>query len=278
MDASSPTETATFKIVNGVKLAVHVFRPVSVARDSPSPAIIFFFGGGFVGGTPEQFYPHCRYLASRGMVAMAAEYRTESNHGASPFDCVADAKSALRWVRSNARGIGIDPDRIAAGGGSAGGHLAAAAGTLGSFDEPGEDLSVSCRPDALVLFNPVYDNGPGAYGYERVAERWREFSPMHNISAGAPPGIVFFGTEDGLVSIETARAFKRKMEEVGVRSELWVYRNQGHGFFNYRDGDNPCYYATLYQTDRFLASLGYLAGQPTISCLAGNASGMPIGP
>ena len=60
----------------------------------------------------------------------------------------------------------------------------------GQFDEAGEDTSVSCVPQALVLFNPVYDNGPKGYGHERVGEYWQDFSPMHNIRKGMPPAIV----------------------------------------------------------------------------------------
>ena len=98
------------------------------------------------------------------MVAMAAEYRVKSRHNTTPFECVMDGKSALRWIRKNAAKLGVDPERIGAGGGSAGGHVAAAVATVPGLNEEGEDLSISCLPDTLVLFNPVYDNGPGGFG------------------------------------------------------------------------------------------------------------------
>ena len=133
------------------------------------------------------------------MVAICAEYRVSSRHKTSPRECVQDGKSAMRWVRSHSSELGIDPHRIAAGGGSAGGHVAAATATVKGFDEPGEDITVSARPDALVLFNPVYDNGPKGYGHDRVKDYWKEFSPLHNLDKTTPPTIVFLGTEDKLV-------------------------------------------------------------------------------
>lgn len=146
-----------------VSLNLHVFNPEGHQASDSRPAIIFFFGGGWNSGSPSQFHPHCAYLASRGMIAISAEYRVRDFHGTSPQECVLDGKSAVRWVRQNAASLGIDPGKILAGGGSAGGHVAAAAGTLSGYEEPGEDLAVSSRPDALVLFNAVFDNGPTGY-------------------------------------------------------------------------------------------------------------------
>jgi len=260
----SPDAMVVYKRVGEAELTMHVFRPRGWRADDRRPAIVFFFGGGWKGGSPEQFYPHCRYLASRGMVAMAAEYRVESSHGTTPFECVKDGKSAVRWVKLHASELGVDPGRILAGGGSAGGHVAAATGTVKGLDEEGEDTSVSARPEALVLFNPVYDNGPGGYGHERVKERWREISPMHNIDGDTPPAIVFFGSEDKHVSAGTAEKYKALMEKAGVRSDLHVYGGQRHGFFNYGDGKNRYYHLTVMEADRFLASLGYLEGEPTL--------------
>ena len=136
---------------------------------------------------------------------MVADYRVKSRHGTTPFECVKDGKSAVRWLRANADRLGIDPNRIAAGGGSAGGHVAAATGNVPGLEEPGEELHVSSVPNALLLFNPVYDNGPGGYGHERVRDRFHEISPLHNIKPGAPPTIVFLGTDNALVPVATAR-------------------------------------------------------------------------
>ena len=259
--------TETYKEASGSRLKLYLFRPEGHQAGDKRPAIVFFFGGGWNGGSPKQFEPHARYLARRGMVAIVADYRVKSRQKTSPFECVKDGKSAVRWLRKNSERLGIDPSRLAAGGGSAGGHVAAATGTVPGLEEDGEDTSVSSLPNALVLFNPVFDNGPMGYGHSRVKDRFREISPIHNLSKKTPPTIVFLGTKDKLVPVSTAQRYKKLMEKSGGRCDLHLYKNQPHGFFNGPDRGgsfNPYYLKTVTAMDRFLASLGYLKGEPTI--------------
>ena len=258
----APDESLVYKTVGKTTLRLHIFNPEGHKPSDKRPAIVFFFGGGWNGGSPSQFYPHCRYLASRGMVAMSAEYRVKSRNKTTPRECVQDGKSAVRWIRQHAEQLGIDRHRIAAGGGSAGGHVAAATGTTKGFDEAGEDLNISSRPNALVLFNPVYDNGPDGYGHSRVKAYWKTFSPMHNIRHDTPPTIVFLGTKDHLIPVSTAKEYKRLMEEKGRRCDLHLYKNQPHGFFNYTKKEY--YTKTAIEMDRFLASLRFLQGESTL--------------
>ncbi|MFW5856690.1 MAG: alpha/beta hydrolase [Planctomycetota bacterium] len=256
-DAFAPDESIVYKTASDAELPIHLFRPA--AANGPTPAIVFFFGGGWAQGSPAQFFPQCRRLAERGMLAASAEYRVRTRHNVTPFECAADAKSAVRWMRAHAGELGIDPQRLAAGGGSAGGHLAAVAGLVADLDEPDEDAGVSSRPDALVLFNPVLDNGPDGFGHEAVKERWQEISPLHNVGAGAPPAIVFLGDADKIIPVATAEAFRDRMEAAGARCDLCIYPEQGHGFFNHRPEGNPHYELTMTEAERFLASLGYIA-------------------
>lgn len=246
-----------YKKASGVALYLHVFNPEGHKASDGRPAIVFFFGGGWNGGTPKQFEPHCRHLAARGMVAISAEYRVKSRNNTSPFECVADGKSAVRYIRANAAKLGIDPRRVAAGGGSAGGHVAAATGNCPGLEEEGEDPKISSKPDALVLFNPVYDNGPKGYGHDRVQPRWKEISPMHNIRKGAPPTIVFLGTKDKLIPVATGEEYDRRMKAAGSVSQLHLYKDQPHGFFNQgRKGGH--YEDTVAKMDAFLVKLGWL--------------------
>lgn len=256
---AQPDEVVTYKTVGDVTLKLNIYTPPGHKKTDKAPAIVFFFGGGWNGGTPMQFANQSDYLASRGMVAICAEYRVKKNHKTTPAECVKDGKSAIRWVRAHADELGIDPDRLAAGGGSAGGHVAAATALANGFTEDGEDTTVSCRPDALVLFNPVFDNGPGGYGHDRVKGYWKEFSPLHNINKTAPPTTVYLGTKDNLIPVATAELYQKKMKDLGLRCDLHLYEGQGHGFFNVAG-----YYETLLETDKFLVSLGYLTGEPTL--------------
>ena len=152
--SQAPSEVRAYKQTEAKELALHIFNPEGHQASDQVPAIVFFFGGGWSGGSTGQFYKQSAYLASRGVVAICADYRTKKAGGVTPDGCVSDAKSAMRWVRAHAAELGVDPDRIAAGGGSAGGHLAAAVALVDGFDDAEDDLSVSCRPVALVLFNP----------------------------------------------------------------------------------------------------------------------------
>ena len=252
-----------YKQVGDTKLFLHAFNPKGHKASDRRPAIVFFFGGGWNGGTPKQFEPHSAYLASRGMVAITAEYRVKSRNKTTPFECVKDGKSAIRWVRENADKLGVDAKRVAAGGGSAGGHVAAATGNCPGLEEKGEDMKISSKPNALVLFNPVYDNSSKGWGHIRVKSRWKEISPMHNIAKGSPPTIVFLGTKDKLIPVSTAEEYHKCMKDIGSRSELHLYKDATHGFFNKgKKGDH--YPDTIAKMDKFLVSLGWLKGESTI--------------
>ncbi|MCP3914071.1 MAG: sulfatase-like hydrolase/transferase [bacterium] len=237
------------------ELRLHVQAPLGDAPKGGRAAVVFFHGGGWRGGSPEQFFDQCEHVAKRGVVGISAEYRLTKKHGTTPFECVADGKAAVRWVRAHAAELGVDPARIAAGGGSAGGHVAAATATLTGFDDE-SDSPVSCRPDALVLFNPVFDNGPGGFGHAFAGERYTEFSPLHNVRARIPPSIVFLGTKDALIPAATAERFRDAVREVGGRCELHLYEGAPHGFFN-RERSEAWYAQTMEAMDAFLQSLGY---------------------
>lgn len=259
-----------YKKASGDSLRLYRIDPAEHDPESDSaPAVVFFFGGGWNGGSPTQFEPHARYLAGRGMVVFLADYRVKSRQGTTPRECVADGKSAIRWVRRNAGRFGVDPDAILAGGGSAGGHVAAATGMCEGFDEPGEDLSISSRPAALLLFNPVYHNGPEGYGHSRVKEWFPAISPAHNITKEDPPTIVFLGTKDKLIPVSQAEEFRKQQEKLGIQAELHLYEGEPHGFFNLKRGrEKPqAFRDTILKTDAFLASLGYLEGGPDTGLL-----------
>lgn len=264
--AAPPGKMHVYKVVGDRALKLYVTKPDDWKQGDARPAIVFFHGGGWVGGAPGQFTEHAKYFASRGLVCVQVEYRLlKGKKNEPPTNCIHDAKSAMRWVRSRADELGIDPDRIASAGGSAGGHLAAFVGMVDGTDDPADDTNVSAKSNAMLLFNPVFDNGPGGWGTGRVGDRYEEFSPYHNVSKDDPPGIVFLGSNDKLIPVKTAETFGEKMRAAGVDCKVRIFEGEGHGFFNHGRGGNKPYYETVTDCDRFLAKLGWLEGEPTLA-------------
>ena len=92
--------TASFLLGQEYKpgLQLHVYKPADWKANQKRTAIVFFFGGGWTSGTPTQFEPQSRHLASRGMIAIVADYRVKTRQDAKPADCVSDAKACVRWT------------------------------------------------------------------------------------------------------------------------------------------------------------------------------------
>lgn len=268
--AQAPTggQTHIYKTVGNLELPLYLYKPAGQKAKKPAPAVVFFFGGGWKSGTPSQFEEQCKYLAKRGMVAITVEYRVSTRHQCKIEDCISDARSAMRWVRGNAKRLGVDPTRIASGGGSAGGHLAAAVSLMDSFDRKQDDQSVSAEPDALVLFNPAlalapHDDLPEAYGEgfaSRLQHRARgpvaKVSPLHYARQKQPPCIMFFGTADNL--LVGAEAYRAASVAAGNQCHIITYPDQKHGFFNFGRGGGKYYKLTVAEMDKFFVSLGWL--------------------
>ena len=255
-------EQVLYKQVDTTKLYMEIYQPELIDTVKKYSAMVFFFGGGWNGGSIKQFEPHAKYFSQRGMICFLVDYRVKKRQQTTPFESLKDAKSAIRFIRENANIFHVDTSNIVAAGGSAGGHLATATALINDYNENSDNISVSCIPNALVLFNPVFDNGPGGYGYDRIGDAYKEFSPLHNIKKGAPPTIVFLGTKDNLIPVETAKYYQKVMEKVKSKCELYLFEGQGHGFFNYRNLEY--YKKTIYKADEFLQSLGYLNKEPIL--------------
>jgi acetyl esterase/lipase len=253
------SEEVIYKIINKDTLKLKLYYPDNFKKTKKYPTIVFFFGGGWNGGSTSQFEDQSKYFATRGMVSVVVDYRVKSRHNTSPFEAVKDAKSAMRFLKINAKKYGVDTNKIVASGGSAGGHLAAATTLLTGLNESTDNLSVSAKANALVLFNPVIDNSKDGYGYNRVGNRYLEISPMHNITKGAPPTLFLLGSKDKHIPVTTAENYKARMEAVESRCDVKIYEGQEHGFFNQWKKEGPKYFKiTMLEVDSFLQSLGYL--------------------
>lgn len=201
-----------YKTIEDIDLSLKIYKADDWKESDKRAAIIFFFGGGWVNGTIDHFKPQSKYLASLGMVAITADYRVKDRHGTSPFQCVEDGKSAVAWVRCHSEELGIDPERIAVGGGSAGGHVAASTVLLPDeeFIEDKVVNEISSIPSAMVLFNPVLDTTESGYSAKKVGGRPEELSPLHHIREDIPPTIIFHGTDDMTVPFNNVECLNRR--------------------------------------------------------------------
>ncbi|MBC9798101.1 alpha/beta hydrolase [Sinomicrobium weinanense] len=216
------------------------------------PLVVFFHGGGWNSGKIGQFAPYAEYFAEKGMVCALVQYRLKKTDGTDPIASLMDAKSAIRYLKTNSAKYRIDPEKIVASGGSAGGHLAAAVELVKDFNDVGDDLSVNTRVAALVLFNPVVDNGPDGYGYERLGERYRKFSPFHQDKKGMADVLVMVGTKDKLIPVKTMEDFCNDIENSGGNCTLVLYEGEGHGFFNIARKNGRYFRETRDEMEKFL--------------------------
>ena len=198
-------------------LHLHLFEPA--AADADRPAVLFFHGGGFAATRVEQFERQAQLVADAGMVGVIVEYRVTAE-GTTRDDAVFDGAVALDYVMSNAADFGIDPDRVAMAGASAGGALATVA-----VDRVGPPTA-----GALVLFNPAVSSGSADF-------------------AGSVPTIVFHSREDTIVDFSNAEAFCEALSQC----ELVAFDEGDHGFFN----DDPAFTETVEAMMTFFTNLGW---------------------
>ncbi|WP_165246517.1 alpha/beta hydrolase [Paludisphaera soli] len=254
-EGATTTKGFVYKKPASGPLKLLVTYPPGWKATDARPGVVFFFGGGWADGDVKQFEEQAEHLARRGMVAARADYRVKSRQGVSPEACVEDAKSAVRWLRAHAKEQGIDPSRIVAAGGSAGGHIAACAAFTPGLDAAGEDPAVSSKPDALVLFNPVLRFQGVPKLMQRIggdAKLGRAISPVLHVGKGAPPALILFGTDDPLAPM--GDEYVAKAKAAGAVAELFTAEGVGHGFFN----RPPWKQKTTARMDAFLTSIGYL--------------------
>lgn len=249
----------TYKEADGVKRELEVYLPKDHdPANKAVPGIMFFHGGGWGGGTRDAFKYQCAYFASRGLVAATVTYRLVTKEDRKTMKgkmsakrlCIPDAKSAIRWFKQHADELGVDPERIIVGGGSAGGHISLIATSNPGLNDPNDPEGFDTSVAAMVLFNPALSIGDA---------RDSEIDFIQHLKPGAPPAIAFFGSKDTWLkgwnpTYEKWKAFK------GAKIEVQIAEGEGHAFFNRQ----PWADLTLVAADRFLNKLGLLKGEPTL--------------
>lgn len=262
-------EKKIYKEINGRQLAVDIFYLKGLEEPAGRPAIAFIHGGGWVFGSPEEFYNACERYAQKGFVTFSFQYRLSINDdGSYPnpevslIESVKDARSAIRWMKENAASLGIDPDRIVVGGQSAGGQLALSTVLMAGINEATDNLEVSPEPAALLLYSSCV-NTMEAWIDMVMAERrdliWT-VSPYHNLKPGMPPILAFHGEADCMVLFYTVQFFRERMIKLGNPYELVTFEGRDHYLGGDRDGKYAGYFdePILEQTDAFLRKLGYM--------------------
>lgn len=254
MAAEFPDTQWTYKTVDGKALKMDVFLPEGYEAGDQFPVFVVFHGGSWRTGTPDMHYPDCEYWSSRGMVAASVDYRLKDRDNVDvPLECVKDAKSAIRFLRVHSEKLNIDPYRIVAAGGSAGGQMAAATAMVPGANDDCFDLSISCVPNAVILYNPYWVTGCPP-----------ELSPPNFITNGLPPFITFIGDEDPAIPVDGLKSFHEALKAAGNDSEFYVGKGGRHGFCNGRNKRNPFFYWSLEMQDQFLVKHKILTGDSLI--------------
>ncbi|WDE97649.1 alpha/beta hydrolase [Lentisphaera profundi] len=248
----SPDAFWTYKKVEGKELKLSVFLPSDYKQEKNFPTIVIFHGGSWRVGDPNMHYADCKYWASRGMVAVSVSYRLKDRDNVEvPLECMKDAKSALRYLRENAKKLKIDVNKVVVAGGSAGGQLAASTGMIPKVNDSEYDLAISAKPQAIILYNPWFKCA-------------KELSPTSNVVKDLPPMIIFAGGKDPAIPLEEMVDFHKSMKEEGNQTELYIGKKGKHGFCNGRNPHNPFFYWSIKLADDFLVKQGILTGKATV--------------
>ena len=249
----------SYRETGGAPLKAHFFFPADFRAGAGHPVVVFFHGGFWDTPMPTQFVPHCHHFADRGAIAVAAETRVAQTHGTGPVEAIDDARSLLLWIKVHAARLGVDSERVVAGGSAGGALLALAAAMPKDGDLPALD-GVDCRPRAVVLFSPLTDTSPrgdhgGRFPDTRTAKK---SSPVAMVRKGLPPMILFHGKSDRVIPFATAARFSKAMRRKRNTCEFVDFENAEHSFFNFNVNETN-FECTVAAADRFLTGLGILS-------------------
>ncbi len=262
VERREPDAMWTYKRAGDKDLQMAVFLPEDYQAGKAFPTFVVFHGGSWRTGEASWHYPDCLYWSRRGMIAASVDYRLKDRDNVEvPLECVKDAKSAVRFLRKNAQRLKVDPAKIVAAGGSAGGQMAAALATITSpnTNDDRDDLAISCRPAAVILYNP-YFKCPAP------------LSPPAHVVAGLPPCITFLGDQDPAIPVDGVKAFHDALRQAGNVSKFYVGKGGQHGFCNGRNPRNKFFYWSLELADNFLVEQGILSGPSQVQIPAGVAT------
>jgi acetyl esterase/lipase len=236
---------------------------------APRPAVLMFHGGGWIGGDRSHMADMANFLASLGYTSATAQYRLATKSGSHYPAQLQDAVAAVKFLKTHANEYGIDPERIAVMGESAGGQIALMVGLatdtskFGTDDYPGVSAQVAAVVDIYGPTNmpdlvktgdfvaryvcPIYLDGPPSSN----PEKWRDASPTTHVRPDAPPVLIVHGTTDSTVPISQAEQLYKALRELGANCQFARVKGAGHGW-GYDLSGNTCM-RTLPVIAQFLA-------------------------
>ena len=284
LQTNGSMQELVYKQINNTALKIYYAKPAIAKAGKKYPAIIWIHGGGWTGGNADIFFAHAKYFALRNAVGISIEYRLVTPNGNSVIDCLADCKSAIRYLRAHAAELNIDPNNIIVAGDSAGGHLAACLGIIDGFNDSKDNLSFSAIPNAMILYNPCTDftqlplgktvlkhklsnfkNADTAIMKEDDIQLAKALSPMFHIHAKLPPTLVLHGLNDKVILPQQSIQFTDSMKKYSNTCELILLENTRHAFVvpNYTASEEMVVNA-ITEADKFLIARGILKGKPTL--------------
>ena len=233
-----------------------MFEPPECKPGDRRSCFLTIHGGGWTGYDPRRQYAFAAHFAKLGMVGISLEYRlAKQGSGVTVFDCVKDGRSAVRYIRAHAAELGIDPNKLICNGGSAGGHLAAGTALFAGCDETGDDLSVSCVPNALVLYYPVIDTSEQGYGTLASATIGAKSLPCTRCAAACPRQSFFMARAMRVCRFKASRHSATPCKRPETAANWSFAKGVPHGYLMF---DRRWYEDTLQKTESFLISLGLL--------------------
>jgi acetyl esterase/lipase len=219
-----------------VPLRTFVWYPAGWTPDDRRTAFVYDFGGAWTTGDASKSVSWAKWAASKGMVGIAPDYRTNQRFGTSPLAAVDDGRATLRWVQDHAAELGIDISRIVVGGNSAGGHV-----TLWSaiMQTPvGSDTASAPLqpPAAVVLVSAVSDTSlESGYTPWRFGVHADALNPQTHLDSPMPPTIAFHGDADPTVSVTQS---SRLCELIQAGGGICQFVNVPGGDHGYRTQPN----------------------------------------
>lgn len=218
-----------YKNVKGKSLQLDMYIPENLQK--PAPLLVFIHGGGWKGGERSDYLVYLVAFAKKGYITSTVSYRLLQD-GLYPA-CAEDITEAFRWYFGNGDKYGYDPDRIAVIGGSAGGHLAMLA-AYGWKQHGTDSLPQSHRIKAIVdIYGPVdltteyartHPLVTGFIGssFDEAPQLYTEASPISYLDRTDPPTLILHGSSDDLVPASQSVLLKKRLDELGVPSELYI--------------------------------------------------------